>query len=177
MSLAHLLGLLSPPSSVGQPRPDQHPTSGAGPLPCASHPLPSCQALRAVPSGCLCDCARQGSPEGAHMVGGRDRVSLHERDTQSSRRQARSCRGLCRVWGIRGVGGSQQRGWSGGGGGGVRGLLGTRDHKWKTKGKANGICWHLPPTRYLLSTFACGILKTAVPRRNLVPMLQIRDGG
>lgn len=43
MSRSHLLGLLSPPSSEGQPRPDQHPTSGAGPLPCASHPLPSCR--------------------------------------------------------------------------------------------------------------------------------------
>lgn len=67
---SHLPGLLSPPSSEGQPRPGRHPTPGAGPLPRASHPPPSCQALGAVPSGCLCDCARRGSPEAHTWWGG-----------------------------------------------------------------------------------------------------------
>lgn len=56
------------PSSEGQTRPDQHPTSRVAP-PHASHPLPSCQALRAVPSGWLRAVPGE-APRGAHTVVG-----------------------------------------------------------------------------------------------------------
>lgn len=83
------------------------------------------------------------------MVGGREPGSLHECDTQSSRRQARRASAEC--------GGA--RGWeaalreAGAGVGEGRRLardLGTWDHNWETKGKRMEFCGHLLGTGYLI---------------------------
>ena len=59
----------APPTSKGRPgRPA--PAHGAAPTPHASHPLPSCQALRTGPCGCLRDYAWRGAPRHTHGGGG-----------------------------------------------------------------------------------------------------------
>ena len=48
---------------------DLHPAHRAAPTPHASHPLPSCQALRTGPRGCLRDYAQRGAPRHTHGGG------------------------------------------------------------------------------------------------------------
>lgn len=174
MSRSHLLGLLSPPSSEGQPRPDQHPTSGAGPLPCASHPLPSCRRSGLCQVGVSAAVPGKAPRRRTHGGGAGAREPSRVRHPEQ---QEAGEKGLCRVWGSQGVGGSPQRGWSRGGGGSEAGS-GTSELG-ITTGKPKESGWNFVGAFQALGTsftFACLILKTAGPPRDLVPMLQRRDG-
>ena len=108
--MAPICRVSGPSCERGPARPDQRRTSGAAPTPHASHPLPSCPALRAGPSGCLRDCARQGSPRRTHGGGGgRDGASLPESNPNGGQEAA----GRLQTAGGSRVGGRGQRGWSG----------------------------------------------------------------
>lgn len=114
-----------PSCERGLARPDQRPPSGAAPTPHASHPLPSCLALRAGASGCFHDCARQGSPRHTHGGGCSDGASLPESNPNGDPEAAGHLQTAgCHGWEAGGKEAGVVRGE-------VQGLLGTWDHNQK----------------------------------------------
>lgn len=92
----------APPTSKGRPG-GPAPAHGAAPTPHASHPLPSCQALRTGPCGCLRDYAWRGAPRHTHGGGG----AGGGKPSQSPGVQGGRPRILCRLRGV-GRGGRQE---------------------------------------------------------------------
>lgn len=119
--MAPICQVSGPSCEQGPARPDQRPTSGAEPTPHASHPLPSCLALRAGQVGVSMTVPGKAPPD-THMVGG---VSLPESNPNGDQEAAGH---------LQTAGG---HGWEAGGKeagvvrGEVQGLLGTWDHNQK----------------------------------------------